>query len=101
MTSSRKEKRPERDLVMVIIFSAFCALAMFGMSLFSYFHIGRQRIDANSVSIATYDGVVDLAYTLSFDIPLAFGIAFFVIGYGILKAYRKLKPPQKTDHKLA
>ena len=88
--------KPERDLVMAMTLSSFCALVMFVSSAWAYFHRFDLVVKKESVSISTYNSVLDLTLFLSTHMTLYLGIAFFCISYMILKAYRKYRAAKKN-----
>jgi hypothetical protein len=91
MNDSPKEKPLGRDLVAAMILCAVLTLMMFGSSAWAYLHRSDLVIKKDSVPIATYNSVLDLALFLTTHMTLYLGVAFFCIGYLILKAYRKYK----------
>jgi hypothetical protein len=70
---------------------------MFGSSAWSYWHRNDLVIKKPSVPISTYNGVLDLALFLTIQMALYLGVAFFIIGYMVWKAYRKYGAAKKNE----
>jgi len=90
MSHSQKEK-PHRSLLAAMILCAVLSLMMFGAAAWAYWHRDDLVIKKDSVPISTYNSVLDLTLFLTTHMTLYLGVAFFCIGYLILKAYRKYK----------
>lgn len=91
MNNSRKEKPAEKQLVCPMIFCAFMTLALFVVSGWAFIHRGDLVIKKETVPIATYNSLLDLVLTLTTQIPLYLGVAFFWITYAMFRTYRKFK----------
>ena len=91
MDNSHKAKPLGKDLVAAMILCVVLSLMMFGSSAWAYLHRNDLVIKKDSVPIATYNSVLDLTLFLATHMTLYLGVAFFCIGYLILKAYRKYK----------
>lgn len=91
MENSRKETSIGKELIPAMILCVVSSLTMFASSAWAYFHKSDLLIEKDSVPIATYNGVLDLMLFLATHMTLYLGVAFFCIGYLILKAYRKHK----------
>lgn len=89
MNNPRPEKPPEKELVYPIIFCAFMTLALFVVAAWAFGHRGDLVIRKETVSIATYNRLLDLVLTLTTQIPLYLGIAFFWLTYAMFRAYKK------------
>jgi hypothetical protein len=103
MNASRKEKSPERDLVVAIIACLFFGLFAFSFSVWVYFH--RHDFDVlhgrASVSTSTFNSVLDLMLFLALYVVPSFGLGFLGICYMVWKAYRKCKLASKNEYRNA
>jgi hypothetical protein len=91
MNEPRKEKPPEKDLIYPMVFSAVLALGLFVVSAWAFIHRGDLVIKKDAVPIANYNSLLDLVLTLTTQIPLYLGVAFFWMTYAMFRAYRKCR----------
>ena len=91
MNNSRKEKPAEKELVYPMIFCGFMTLALFVVSGWAFIHRGDLVIKKETVPVAIYNSLLDLVNTLTTQIPLYLGVAFFWITYAMFRAYQKCK----------
>lgn len=96
MSSSPKERPPQKDLAAALFLSLIATVIMFGCSAWAYVHREDLVIKRDSVPIATYNSVLDLALFMATNMTLWLGVTFFVISYIVFKAYRKCKR-QRND----
>ena len=80
-----------------MIYCAFVTVALFGGAALAYIHRGDLVIKKQTVSIAAYNSLLDLVYTLTTEIPVFLGVGFFWVTYAMFRAYRKFKFAKKDE----
>jgi hypothetical protein len=91
MNHSHKEKPPEKDLICPMVFCAFLGLGLFVVSAWAFIHRGDLVIKKEAVPIANYNRLLDLVLTLTTQMPIYLGLAFFWITYALFRTYRKCR----------